>query len=1194
MIGLAGILIAELTYQLDPCPQLETITGPAHELFGFAAEDFLSGQVSFLDRIHPHDCDVVAPLFASGQLASGQVVLRFRHGGGRILCLQVTYQKQHTDNRTTLHLQLQNAVALCCNPLSGDAAYFRVMIENTEEEVFFKDRNHVFIAASSRFRAAMARFLNGRELVGLTDYDILPEADADMFYATEKQVLAEGTSTDVLHEVVRAGESISVNAQYHPVRGDAGQMVGVFATVHGARTHLRAEEKVEGPGRSPRMGGYVLDLRRGVSTTSAMVDSIFGIDKRYPHDVQGWAALVHPSDRARMMDYFQSVVTSPDGIFNMEYRIVRQSDGEVRWVHGLGRVDRSADGVPLVLRGTIGDITERKEAEAALLKSKERLQAMIENAPVGLAMFDCDMRYLAASGRWLEIIGRPGENILGRCHYDLLPNSESYREIHQRALAGEPQKCDEDRFQRPDGSVQWRRWEILPWRADDGQLGGIVSFMEDISEKKEAERRLRLSASVFEHATEAILVFDLDMRIIEMNESFTRITGYAREEVLGRHPNILRSDLHDDAFYASMWKTVRETGRWRGELWNRSKSGAMSAVVCTITTVADSAGNAQYYVALFYDITPIKEQEKRLEHIAHFDALTGLPNRTLLGDRLRHAMASARDTNRMLAVIYIDLDNFKAINDRQGKDAADALLVSVAGRMKHVLRDADTLGRLSGDEFVAILPDLGSPEAATAALDRLLQAVGEPYIIGEQELRVSATAGASFYPQNQDVDADQLLRQADQAMYEAKLAGKGRYHIFDPVRDHTVRGRHEELARIRQALAAGEFVLYYQPKVNMATGQLVAAEALIRWQHPQRGLLPPADFLPVIEDDPLAIDVGEWVIDRALSQIATWMHGGHRLRVNINVSAKQLEQVDFIARLGQLLARHPEVSPSLLGLEVLESSALRDVAMVSEVIQACGQMGIRVAIDDFGTGYSSLTYLKRLPAPVLKIDQSFVRDMLDDVEDLAILQGILGLATAFRRMPVAEGVESVGHGLVLLRLGCEVGQGYGIARPMPPEQLFLWYAGWRPDPRWRNVVPLSPLDWPVLTAEVEQGAWVRALARYLKGEAANPPELEEARSRFGVWLESERRNPRAARGTIGLMEDLHRKSHQAARRAVTLKKRGRHAEAAALLESVLKASDAMQAHFEASLRGAPPALPPAVAVEHPDLARIPLPTAKVQ
>ena len=1164
---------AELCYTLSPSLRLDAISGPVHELLGFAAEDLLSSTVSLRERIHPHDSDFAEVLFSpDGAVNSGAGVLRVRHAGGRIRCLQVHFTKHCNGTDSVLKLKLHCAGSVWDDPFEDGAAHFRTMVEHTDEEVFFKDRNHVFIAASANFRAQLERFLNGRDLVGLTDYDFLPEVDADAFYAAEKEVLKDGVSRDVLHEIVRGDETNCINSQYRPVRGKSGELHGLFATVHGLSTHGGAEENGDGTGRVLRKGGYVLDLRTGVSTPSEAVEALFGIDKSYPHDVEGWRSLVHPADRDRMTAYLQSVLETPDGLFDMEYRIVRRSDGDVRWVHGLGRIDRGRDGKPLMMRGTIEDITFRKESEAALRRTKERLQVLIEHAPVGLAMFDSEMRYLAASRRWVEITAPADKDIFGKCHYDLFPNApEKYKAVHRAGLAGEPQKCDEDRFERPDGSVQWRRWEILPWRGDDGQLGGIISFLEDITASKEAEHRLQLAASVFEHATEAIVVTDLKGSIQEVNDAFTRMTGYNREESLGQHIDFLKSDLQDEAFYAEMNRSVVQAGRWRGELWNRAKDGRAFPASVTITTVKDPAGEPQYYVSLLFDITPIKEQQQKLERIAHYDALTGLPNRSLIGDRLRQAMATARDSGRMLAVIHLDLDNFKTVNDRYGRDAADALLLSVAGRMKHVLREGDLLGRMGGDEFVAILPDLASADSATSVLDRLLQAAGESQLVEDRELRVFATAGASFYPQSQDVDADQLLRQADQAMYEAKQAGKARYQIFDPVRDHTVRGRHEELARIRQALKSGEFELYYQPKVNMATGELVGAEALIRWRHPERGLLAPMTFLPVIEDDPLAIDVGDWVIDTALAQVERWGQSGHRIRASVNVSAKQLEQPNFIERLRTLLARHPDVSPSLLELEVLESSALRDVAMVSHVIQACNDMGMRVAIDDFGTGYSSLTYLKRLPAGILKIDQSFVRDMLDDAEDLAILQGIMGLATAFRRLPVAEGVESVGHGVVLLKLGCRVGQGYGIARPMPADDLFRWYENWRPDPSWRNVIPLSPLDWPVLTAEVEQGAWVRALMRYLKDEAANPPELDERHSRFGLWIENERRNPRAARAAIDVIELLHRRSHRLARRAVALKRRGRVSEAAALATEVLKVREEMQVQFDSTLRNDVPA-----------------------
>ncbi len=411
-----------------------------------------------------------------------------------------------------------------------------------------------------------------------------------------------------------------------------------------------------------------------------------------------------------------------------------------------------------------------------------------------------------------------------------------------------------------------------------------------------------------------------------------------------------------------------------------------------------------------------------------------------------------------LALAYLDLDGFKLINDTHGHAVGDELLIALATRMKQALREGDTIARISGDEFVAMLVDLSDTAASVPLLHRLLAAVGEPVQVGGLSVQVSASLGVTFFPQEQDIEADQLLRQADQAMYQAKVAGKNRYHVFDAAHDSHLRGHHESLERIRLALSNGEFVLYYQPKVNMRSGQVVGVEALIRWQHPQRGLLSPALFLPVIEDDPLAVDVGEWVIDTALTQIELWQAAGLRTSVSVNIGARQLQQHDFVERLRAQLSAHPQVQPDQLELEVLETSALADIAQVSNVIEACAVLGVMFALDDFGTGYSSLTYLKRLRVALLKIDQSFVRDMLDDPDDLAILQGVIGLAAAFKRQVIAEGVETVAHGTMLLQLGCELAQGYGIARPMPADQLPPWVAGWQPDEAWSCLPWLGGLD----------------------------------------------------------------------------------------------------------------------------------------
>jgi EAL domain-containing protein (putative c-di-GMP-specific phosphodiesterase class I) len=368
--------------------------------------------------------------------------------------------------------------------------------------------------------------------------------------------------------------------------------------------------------------------------------------------------------------------------------------------------------------------------------------------------------------------------------------------------------------------------------------------------------------------------------------------------------------------------------------------------------------------------------------------------------------------------------------------------------MKSTLRDCDTLARVGGDEFVAVLEDVPDIAACVPMLTRLLAVVAQPVHLGNLLLQVTSSIGVTFHPQVEEVQADQLIRQADQAMYHAKLAGKNRFHIFDTEQDRSVRGHHESLDHIRKALLKNQFVLHYQPKVNMRSGQVVGVEALIRWQHPSRGLLAPALFLPVVENHPLAIEIGEWVMHAALTQMGLWHQAGLDMMVSINIGARQLQQENFVPRMREILAMHSRVNPAHLQLELLETSALQNLTHVSQVIEDCRVLGVSFALDDFGTGYSSLTYLKRLSVTQLKIDQSFVRDMLADPDDLVILQGVIGLAAAFQCEVIAEGVETAAHGAALLGLGCELAQGYGIARPMPANQLPGWVSGWRLDGTW--------------------------------------------------------------------------------------------------------------------------------------------------
>ncbi len=587
----------------------------------------------------------------------------------------------------------------------------------------------------------------------------------------------------------------------------------------------------------------------------------------------------------------------------------------------------------------------------------------------------------------------------------------------------------------------YHRHAYQPTQADLRLIEDEARLVALAIDKTNGEARLQLAASVFTHAREGIMITDATGTIVEVNDTFSRITGYSHDEALGQNPRLLKSGRQTQAHYTAMWKGLLTKGHWYGEMWNRRKSGAVYAAMTTISAVRDATGTTQNYVALFSDITSMKEHEQKLEHIAHYDALTSLPNRVLLADRLEQAIIQSQRRASSVGVVFLDLDGFKAVNDAHGHDVGDELLVALAQRMKAALRDGDTLARIGGDEFVAVLADLVQPQDCEPVLARLLQAASDVVTARDQELRVSASIGVTLYPQDKS-DADLLMRHADQAMYAAKQAGRNRYHFFDVAEDAAIQTQHESVEEIRNALQNEEFVLYYQPKVNMLTRAVVGFEALIRWQHPVRGLLLPGVFLPTIENHPISVNVGEWVINTALAQISTWHAAGLCLPVSVNIGARQLQQDDFVPRLLILLSAYPKLEPRCLELEVLETSALEDMAKVSHVMHACRKMGLRFALDDFGTGYSSLTYLKRLPAEVIKIDQSFIRDMLDDPDDLAIVKGIVGLAAAFRREVIAEGVETTAHGEQLLLLGCELAQGYGIARPMPAGEVSNWVASW--------------------------------------------------------------------------------------------------------------------------------------------------------
>ncbi len=666
-----------------------------------------------------------------------------------------------------------------------------------------------------------------------------------------------------------------------------------------------------------------------------------------------------------------------------------------------------------------------------------------------------------------------------------------------------------------------------------------LQLMREIKDRQQKEEKLQLAASVFTHAREGILITDAKNKIIEVNDTFCLITGYEREEVLGKNPRFLRSGKQDPRFYTEMWKSLAEKDYWSGEIWNRRKSGEMYAEMLTISAILDDTGKVRNYVALFSDITMLKEHQSQLEHIAHYDVLTDLPNRVLLADRLSQALLNSQRSN--VAVAFIDIDGFKEINDTHGHNTGDDLLVTLSMRMQYALREGDTLARVGGDEFLVILVGLKNPEDGYPVLDRLLQAASEPVTIDGLSIRVSASIGLSISNPDGSIDGDQLIRQADQAMYQAKQDGKNRYHVFDLKKDSAINIQRESIEHIKAALDNGEFVLHYQPKVNMATGEVIGVEALIRWQRSEHDLIPPMAFLPIIEDHIIGIELGEWVIDTALSQIESWRAVGLDIPVSVNISALQLQQTNFVSRLEELLAAHPTIEPHFLELEILETSAIGDIAQVSTVMNRCLDLGVRFALDDFGTGYSSLTYLRRLPANLIKIDQVFVRDMLIDPDDLAIVEGVVGLAKAFGREVIAEGVETIEHGKALLQIGCELAQGYGIARAMRGSDIPEWIVSWKPDTMWSEFIP-DQNDFNI-NSEVDHQHWISALQEYLRGEKDTPPPMDSDKCHFGHWLKEEGAKQYDQHPEFPELVYIHERLHTVGQELVDLYKRGDHSEA---------------------------------------------------
>lgn len=690
-----------------------------------------------------------------------------------------------------------------------------------------------------------------------------------------------------------------------------------------------------------------------------------------------------------------------------------------------------------------------QEQATALKRSNAQLHTLIETIPDLIWLKDPAGIFLSCNPRFEHLYNAPEALIIGKTDHDFVPDelANFFRQKDQEAIAaGKPNINEEWVTFADDGHRALLETIKTPMRDHDGHLIGVLGIARDITERRADEEKLRFLARVVDSAAEAFMVTDTKGNIVAVNSAFTAITGYGEAEVLGKTPAIFKSGRQDRAFYQQMWSSVQATGYWEGEIWDRRKDGMIYPKWLTITTVRDASNQPTHYVAAFTDITERKAADERIHHLAFYDPLTGLPNRRLLMDRAEHALASSTRTREYGALLFIDLDNFKTLNDTQGHAVGDQLLIEVGKRLVACVREVDTVSRLGGDEFVLLLEDLGHEEESAAALaesiaEKIRAHLGQPFQLEglPQECDTSSSIGLTLF-RNQESSLNTLFKQADLALYQAKDAGRDTLRFFNPAMQASLEARTAMERALRKGLEQREFQLYYQPLVNPA-GKCLGAEALLRWLPPDRESVSPDQFIPLAEETGLIIPIGSWVLKTACAQLKAWERhvATNELSLSVNISARQFLQPDFSSRVEHALAESG-ANPARLKLELTESVVLQNVDEAIERMNSIRALGIRLSLDDFGTGYSSLSYLKKLPVEEVKIDRSFVRDIMQDPDDAAIVRAVLALSHSLNLSVVAEGVETDQQLAFLTQYGCRIFQGYLFSRPIPEDE-FSRYLG---------------------------------------------------------------------------------------------------------------------------------------------------------
>lgn len=924
----------------------------------------------------------------------------------------------------------------------------QTILETLPLRVFWKDQQSRYLGANQLF-AQDAGLDSVAELLGKNDFQLSWSQQATLCQADDLQVMQSGVSR-LAYEELRTrptGEEIWLRVSKLPLRNSEQQIIGVMGVYEDITMRKRLDDQLlwrttfmETLLDSSPDGVLVVDAEGNKLIQNQRVSELWGI----PVEIAG------QSDDGVQLEFVKQKLKNPEQFLQQVTRYYNDPTltgcDEIELIDGVvlerytGPVrDRLGQYYGRIWHFT--DVTEARRAQKALLQKQYYQRALLDNFPFLVWLKDKNCRYLAANRVFTEQLGISVDQVIGKTDFDIFPIDLAQRyQVDDRAVMDSKQHMHVEEKMQLNGECRWVETHKSPLLDDQNQVLGSVGFARDISQRKETEEALKLSALVFENSSEAMLVTDADNKILNVNAAFTHMTGYTAEDVLGKDPKMLSAGEHDPAFYQAMWQSINATGTWHGELKNRRKSGEVYIEETFINTIYDDDKQPQRRVALFSDITQRKQTEEQIWRHANFDPLTGLLNRRMVRERIEQEIKISHRMQQRFCLMIIDLDHFKEVNDTLGHEMGDELLQQAAQRLLSCVRESDVVARLGGDEFTILLNEIDSVNSPERAAKELVNQLSQPFTLGDEQVYVSASIGITLYPEDGQ-ELSQLLRNADQAMYAAKSQGRNRYSFFTQSMQIALSARAAMINDLRSALAKQEFKLVYQPIVELANGKIYKAEALLRWLHPQRGLVSPAEFVPLAEESGLINEIGDWVFHAAAAQVGLWRKTLHAdFQISINKSPLQFldarhNPVDWIDFLQSV-----NLPGQAIVVEITEGLLLEASQKTAEHLLVFRDAGVQVAIDDFGTGYSALSYLKKFDIDYLKIDQSFVRNLSAESSDFVLCEAIIVMAHKLGLKVIAEGVETELQRDLLASVACDYGQGYLFARPMPAEEF---EAQWR-------------------------------------------------------------------------------------------------------------------------------------------------------